>query len=101
MNSALVSSCTIRSYLAALDSLEILYINNNFITSLPVSLTFLDSLNILNADNNQLTSFPDGLCDIFSLVSFSVSGNQICDDSFDDDCGSVNITGQNNQSCGD
>ena len=87
--------------LAALDALEILYLNNNFITSLPVSLTFLDSLNILNVDNNQLTTFPDGLCDIFSLVSFSVSGNQICDDSFDDDCGLVNVTGQNNQSCGD
>tara|TARA_Y100001935_G_C17303784_1_gene510938 strand:+ start:1200 stop:2690 length:1491 start_codon:yes stop_codon:yes gene_type:complete len=88
-------------YIGSLESLQTLNINNNYITSLPSSITFLSSLNILNADSNILTSMPNGICDMNSLNLLSISGNQICDDFFNNICGNINVSGQGNQSCND
>ena len=78
-----------------------LNINNNYITSLPSSLTFLNELNVLNADSNQLSDVPIGVCDLNSLTLLSVSNNQICNNFFSNSCSNVNVVGQENQNCED
>lgn len=88
-------------YMGSLESLQTLNVNNNYITSLPSSLTFLNNLNVLNADSNQLTDLPSGICDLDSLTLLSVSNNQICNNFFNNACGNINVSGQENQICND
>jgi len=83
--------------LAGLNNLKTIYASHNSLSSLTVTILSLSSLNYLDVSSNQITSLPDGICNM-SLSSLLISGNQICDD-LEAGCSSINVTGEDNQSC--
>ncbi|XP_075690913.1 E3 ubiquitin-protein ligase LRSAM1 isoform X2 [Rhinoderma darwinii] len=60
-----------------LDTLKVLDLHDNQITSLPADIGQLKSLRVLNVERNVLRSLPDSIGDLIQLQTLNVNGNKL------------------------
>ncbi|XP_062844283.1 E3 ubiquitin-protein ligase LRSAM1 isoform X2 [Trichomycterus rosablanca] len=71
LRSLLPKGCSISS----LETIKVLDLHENKLTSLPDDIGQLSSLQVLNAENNQIKALPESIGDLRNLQTLNVKGN--------------------------